>query len=277
MKEFMNGRPIFISAGAGGNCARPMRLSDPSPVLDKNRAPMGPEILSSTGAGVWRRPPMVFPDSSSVLDKFQSANEEATLPSDLCQPLEGLPQTRCLALSCGFQRKSWGGKEGKGVLFFPSPKPHPSKPHPCNISQAKTEVALQFSECCAAEVALQHSLFCSVEPKRVVSKRAVLADVPPERKPERGYVRIFPRNENRNEGTFACSPGTKIGTRVHSPKPPFYKTALLSPGEYSSSVLEPFRKAVVEKVGMLRGEAEAAMNEKVEKALQPCVLAWPRR
>ena len=71
--------------------------------------------------------------------------------------------------------------------------------------------------------------------KRVVSKRVVSADVPPERKPERGYVRqnhpftkppfylpmtlfggfakgwfpkgwfrrMFPRNENRNEGTFA--------------------------------------------------------------------------
>ena len=59
------------------------------------------------------------------------------------------------------------------------------------------------------------------------SKRVVLADVPPERKPERGYIRMFPRNENRNEGTFACSPGTKTGTRVHSPKPPFYETALL--------------------------------------------------
>ena len=70
------------------------------------------------------------------------------------------------------------------------------------------------------------------------------------------------RNENRNEGTFAkttlhetallspndpfwgfakgwfpkgwfggCSPGTKTGTRVRSPKPPFYETALLSPSE----------------------------------------------
>ena len=70
--------------------------------------------------------------------------------------------------------------------------------------------------------------------KRVVSKRVVLADVPPERKPARGYVRqnhpfgnrpfisqwpflvltkgwfpkgwfrrMFPGNENRNEGTFA--------------------------------------------------------------------------
>ena len=28
-----------------------MRLPDPSPVLDKNPAPMGPEILSGTGAG----------------------------------------------------------------------------------------------------------------------------------------------------------------------------------------------------------------------------------
>ena len=44
-----------------------------------------------------------------------------------------------------------------------SPKPHPSKPHPCNMPQAKTEVALQFSGCCAAEVALQHSLFCSAD------------------------------------------------------------------------------------------------------------------
>ena len=31
----------------------------------------------------------------------------------------------------------------------------------------------------------------------------VHSDVPPERKPERGYIRMFPRNENRNEGTFA--------------------------------------------------------------------------
>ena len=66
------GDRFLSSAGAGGNCARPMRLPDPSPVLDKNCAPMGPEILSSTGAGVWRKAPMAFPDSSSVLDKFQS-------------------------------------------------------------------------------------------------------------------------------------------------------------------------------------------------------------
>ena len=64
------------------------------------------------------------------------------------------------------------------------------------------------------------------------SKRVVLADVPPERTPERGYIRMFPRNKNRKEGTFACSPGTKTGTRVHSPKPPFYETALLSPSDF---------------------------------------------
>ena len=50
-------------------------------------------------------------------------------------------------------------------------------------------------------------------------KRVVLADVPPERKPERGYIRMFPRNENRNEGTFGCSPRTKTGTRVRSHVP----------------------------------------------------------
>ena len=49
------------------------------------------------------------------------------------------------------------------ALRSASPKPDPSKPHPCNMPQAKTEVALQFSECCAAETALQHSLFCSAE------------------------------------------------------------------------------------------------------------------
>ena len=50
-----------------------MRLPDPSPVLDKNRVPMGPGILSTTGAGVYRKAPKAFPDSSSVLDKFQAA------------------------------------------------------------------------------------------------------------------------------------------------------------------------------------------------------------
>ena len=49
-----------------------MRFPDHSPVLDKNRAPIGPEILSSTGAGAWRKAPIAFPDSSPVLDKFQS-------------------------------------------------------------------------------------------------------------------------------------------------------------------------------------------------------------
>ena len=51
-----------------------MRVPNPSPVLDKNPALMGPEILSSTGAGVWRKAPKAFPGSNSVLDKFQSAS-----------------------------------------------------------------------------------------------------------------------------------------------------------------------------------------------------------
>ena len=63
----------FISAGTGKNWALSIRFPDPSPVLDKNRTLMGPEILSSAGAGVWRKVPKAFPDSSSVLDKVQSA------------------------------------------------------------------------------------------------------------------------------------------------------------------------------------------------------------
>ena len=52
---------------------------------------------------------------------------------------------------------------GEKYLTLGSPKPHPSKPHPCSMPQAKTEVALQFSESCTAEVALQRLLFCCAE------------------------------------------------------------------------------------------------------------------
>ena len=68
------GGRFLSSAGTGKNCALSMRLPNSSPVLDKNLAPMGPEILSSTGARVWRKLPNAFSDSSSVLDKFQSAS-----------------------------------------------------------------------------------------------------------------------------------------------------------------------------------------------------------
>ena len=37
-------------------------------------------------------------------------------------------------------------------------------------------------------------------PSKTVTR--VHSDAPPEREPERGYFRMFPRNENRNEGTF---------------------------------------------------------------------------
>ena len=53
-------------------------------------------------------------------------------------------------------------------------------------------------------------------------KRAVFQkDVSPEHEPERGCIRMFPRNENRNEGVFACPPETKTGTRAHPPNHPF--------------------------------------------------------
>ena len=67
------GNRFLSSAGTGKSCALSTRVPNPSPRLDKNRAPMGPEILSSAGAGIWRKAPKRFPDCSSVLDKFQSA------------------------------------------------------------------------------------------------------------------------------------------------------------------------------------------------------------
>ena len=49
-----------------------MMVPNPSPVLHKNSALLGLEMLSNTGAGVWRKAPGAFPDSSSALDKLQS-------------------------------------------------------------------------------------------------------------------------------------------------------------------------------------------------------------
>ena len=71
--------------GTGRNCALSMRVPNPSPVLDKIRAPMGPEILSSTGARLWRKAPKGFPDSSSVLDKCQYVSIPTSLRSQVLQ------------------------------------------------------------------------------------------------------------------------------------------------------------------------------------------------
>ena len=81
------GDRFLSSAGTGKKCALSIRVPNPSPVLDKNRAPMGPELLSNTGAGVWRKAPKRFPDSNSILDKFQSASmfsELQTKPTRIC-------------------------------------------------------------------------------------------------------------------------------------------------------------------------------------------------
>ena len=54
----------------------------------------------------------------------------------------------------------------------------------------------------AKRVVFQKGGFGGCSPGTKTGAR-VHSDVPPEQKPERGYVRMFPRNENRNEGTFA--------------------------------------------------------------------------
>ena len=50
-----------------------------------------------------------------------------------------------------------------GVVKLKGPYLDVALPHPCNLPRATTEVALQFSESCAAEGALQHSLSCSAD------------------------------------------------------------------------------------------------------------------
>ena len=45
------GDRFLSSAGAGRGSTLPTRTPDPSAVLDKNHAPMGPKHLSNTGAG----------------------------------------------------------------------------------------------------------------------------------------------------------------------------------------------------------------------------------
>ena len=67
------GDRFLSSAGAGGNCARPLRLPDPSPVLDKKSCAHGSrKFIQHRGWGL-ETAHMAFPDSSSALDKFQSA------------------------------------------------------------------------------------------------------------------------------------------------------------------------------------------------------------
>ena len=60
-------------------------------------------------------------------------------------------------------------------------------------------------------------------PKGWFSKRVLLADVPPERKPEQGYIRMFPQNEKPERGHVRMFPRTKAGKR---------ETARLSPSEF---------------------------------------------
>ena len=78
----------------------------------------------------------------------------------LPRSVPGALRAPCSGESKKYPKTLWGHSI---YCISASPKPHPSKPQPCNMRQAKTEVVLQFSECCAAEVALQHSLFCSAD------------------------------------------------------------------------------------------------------------------
>ena len=62
-----------------------------------------------------------------------------------------------------FRRFRQNGPFFRQVLNPTPLNPTPLNPTPATCHQRKTQVALQFSECCAAEVALQHWLFCSAD------------------------------------------------------------------------------------------------------------------
>ena len=61
--------------------------------------------------------------------------------------------------------------------------------------------------------------------QEVVFQRVLLAAVPPERKPERGvHSRVNSPGTKSERGYVCMFPRNKTGTRLHSPKPPFYET-----------------------------------------------------
>ena len=137
--------------------------------------------------------------------------------------------------------KVWGSGVDLTLPFFPKPKVEPEPPEPFSRNRNRNRNRPSLLNCTET----QKAPFCRGTartenrktarnlsppnrnrtepnrglPERVVSKRVVLADLPPKRKPERGYVRMFPwnekpergyvrtfpRNENRNEGKFAKS------------------------------------------------------------------------
>ena len=73
----------------------------------------------------------------------------------------------------------------------------------------------------AKSVVFQKGGFGGCSPGTKTGTR-VHSDVPLERKAERGYVRMFPRNENRNEGTFQNHPSQNrpfVSSRLKMPDP----------------------------------------------------------
>ena len=66
---------LLSSAGAGRNCARPVRLPDHSPALSKIVHPWVQKFYPVLGLGSGEKHLWHFHLSSSVLDKFQSAKK----------------------------------------------------------------------------------------------------------------------------------------------------------------------------------------------------------
>ena len=98
--------------------------------------------------------------SNHVLQRFHFISRAPFTREPSWSSVFGLPRVLLWIFIDFLEPFPWKRKK-KEKTTSASPKPHPSKPHPCNMPHAKTEVALQFSESCAAEIALQYSLICT--------------------------------------------------------------------------------------------------------------------
>ena len=113
----------------------------------------------------------------------RSSKTALTLPENPWITLVGNAQARRRQL----RASSGGSSDATSKASFPLHNTE-TRQHQGNLD-VTSDVVLSCC-CCPSAGADLNS-----EPKRVVSKRVVLADVPPERKPERGYVRMLPRSE----------------------------------------------------------------------------------
>ena len=105
------------SAGAQGNCARSMRLPDPTPVPYKNRAPMGPEnLIQYWGWGL--------EEGSYGISRLQFCTDNFSLRRKNQQRRKNAASE----IAATARRQKKGGRQGSGHAWGDEPKG--TKPSP---------------------------------------------------------------------------------------------------------------------------------------------------